>query len=312
MAIFSDLFVYILAFIAVWIGAGLIVSSIEDLSHKLNISAFATSFFVLGILTSIPEGSVGINSILDRKPEIFIGNLIGASLVLFIFVIPILTVLGNGIKLAHQLDSKKLLFSLLVVAAPTFFIIDGKTNMAEGIFLIVLYSLLFYMIEKKKGLLEIIRDKIIDGKTHILFDTAKITGGILLVFFASNLIVDKTIIFSQIFSISPFMMSLLILSVGTNLPELSLAIRSVTMGKKEVALGDYLGSAAANTLFFGLLTLANGKEVAVSDHFGKTLIFTLLGLGLFFYFSRSKNDISRKEGIVLFFVYLVFVFFEIF
>jgi len=218
MAIFSDLFVYILAFIAVWIGAGLIVSSIEDLSHKLNISAFATSFFVLGILTSIPEGSVGINSILDRKPEIFIGNLIGASLVLFIFVIPILTVLGNGIKLAHQLDSKKLLFSLLVVAAPTFFIIDGKTNMAEGIFLIVLYSLLFYMIEKKKGLLEIIRDKIIDGKTHILFDTAKITGGILLVFFASNLIVDKTIIFSQIFSISPFMMSLLILSVGTNLP----------------------------------------------------------------------------------------------
>ena len=107
-----DTAVYVLSFVAIWFGAGLIISSVEELSKKLNISSFAVSFFVLGILTSIPEASVGINSIIDRDPEIFVGNLIGASLVLFLLVIPILAVAGNGIRLAHQLDGKSLLVSL--------------------------------------------------------------------------------------------------------------------------------------------------------------------------------------------------------
>lgn len=312
MYLLLDLLIYFLSFLAIWFGAGLIVSSIEDLSHKLNISSFATSFFVLGILTSIPEASVGINSIIDHDPEIFVGNLIGASLVLFVFIIPILAIFGNGIKLAHQLNTKKLLLSLFVVAAPIILIADGKATLFDGLFLLSLYLILFYIIEKKKGLLESIKDRIIDGKTHILEDAVKIIGGTLIVFFASGLIVDKTILFSKVFAISPFLISLLALSIGTNLPELSLAVRAVRMGKKEVALGDYLGSAAANTLFFGLLTLANGKEVVVSNNFSSTPIFIFLGLGLFFYFSRSKNDISQKEGMTLLLVYIFFVFFEVF
>lgn len=306
-----DIVIYVLAFFVIWLGAGLIVSSVEDLSHKLNISSFAASFFLLGILTSIPEGSVGINSIIDKDPEIFVGNLLGASLVLFVLAIPILAILGNGVMLSHQLDGRKLPFALLVVAAPSFFILDKTVTLSEGIFLVVLYFVLFYMIEKKKGLMEHIVDRVIDGKTHLAEDLIKIIGGALTVFLASNLIVDKTILFSNVFNISPFLISLLILSVGTNLPELSLTIRSVSMGKKEVALGDYVGSAAANTLFFGLLIIFNQREIVLANHFLQTFIFTVLGLVLFFYFTRSKNDISRKEGIILLVVYLAFIFFEI-
>lgn len=307
-----DLVLYLLSFFAIWFGAGLIVSSIEDLSHKLNISAFATSFFVLGILTSVPEASVGINSLIDHNPQIYVGNLIGASLVLFTLVIPILAILGNGIVLSHQLDGGKLPFTLFVVAAPSFLIIDRKVTTVEGLFLVILYFILFYMVEKRKGLLERIKDRIIDGKTHILEDTLKILGGSMIVFLFSKVVVDETILLSELFHVSPFLISLLVLSVGTNLPELSLAIRSVSLGKKEVALGDYVGSAAANTLFFGLLTLGNGGEVILSNHFLSTFVFIVLGLSLFFYFTRSKNDVSRQEGIILLFVYFTFVLFEIF
>lgn len=163
----------------------------------------------MGILTSIPEASVGINSILDKDPEIFVGNLIGASLVLFVLAIPVLAILGNGIKLAHQLNDKTLPLALLVVAAPSFFIVDRKVTMFEGIFLVILYLMLFYLIEKRKGLLENIKDKITDGKTRFLEDIFKIILGAIVVFISSNII------------------------------------------------GDYLGSAAANTFFFGLLTVVN-------------------------------------------------------
>lgn len=304
-----DAALYVLSFVAIWFGAGLIVSSVEELSKKLNISSFAVSFFVLGILTSIPEASVGINSIIDRNPEIFVGNMIGASLVLFLLVIPILAVAGNGVRLSHQLNKKSLLVSLVVVASPVFFILDKKVTPYEGIFLIFLYVILFYLIEKGKGLLGRIKDGSV-RKTHIAEDLTKIVSGSLIVFYSSNMIVDKTIYFSGVFNISAYLISLLILSVGTNLPEISLAVRAISSGNKDIALGDYVGSAAANTLFFGLLSILNRAEVVVSNHFLETFVFTLLGLGLFFYFTRSKNDISRKEGVVLLFVYLMFILIE--
>lgn len=306
-----DFSLYILSFIAIWFGAGLIVSSVEDLSKKLNISSFAVSFFVLGILTSIPEASVGINSIIDGNPEIFVGNLIGASLVLFLLVIPLLAVFGNGIRLAHQLDGKSLLVSLAVVASPVYFILDKKVTPFEGSFLIFLYIILFYLIEKKKGLLEKIREVTSVRKTHILEDIMKIIAGSAIVFYASSMIVDKTIYFSGVFNISSYLISLLVLSIGTNMPELSLAVRAITLGKKDIALGDYVGSAAANTLFFGLLAILNRSEVNVSNHYIETFVFTILGLGLFYYFTRSKNDISRREGVILLIVYFMFVLIEI-
>src|SRR4030042_5741949 len=97
---------YFLSFFVIWYGAGLIISAVDKISKKSNISKFAVSFFILGLLTSTPELAVGINSIADHDPEIFVGNLLGGIIVIFLLIVPILAIMGNGIKLAHQLNSK--------------------------------------------------------------------------------------------------------------------------------------------------------------------------------------------------------------
>ena len=289
----------------------MIIEAVDKISKKINFSSFAVSFFVLGILTSTPELAVGINAVINHDPEIFVGNLLGGIIVIFLLIIPILAILGNGIKLVHQLNSKNLLFSLIVVVSPSFLIADKNFSLYEAIFLIFLYAVLFFLIEKKKGLLEKVKDNLRDGKSHFTQDLGKIVLGIVFVFFASSFIVDKTIYFSHFLKISPFIIGLLFLSLGTNLPELSLAIYSVVSKKKAVAFGDYIGSAAANTLLIGVLILLNGGQVTVVNHFIRPFIFTILGLSLFFYFSRSKNDISRKEGLILLLVYIGFLMAEI-
>lgn len=100
------------------------------------------------------------------------------------------------------------------------------------------------------------------------------------------------------------------LSLGTNLPELSVGIRSLSSGKKEIAFGDYIGSAAANTAIFGVLTVVNKSDVIIPDHFFQRFIFIAAGLGLFYFFSRSKNNISRGEGLILLLVYILFLLVE--
>jgi len=287
------------------------VTSVDRLAHKLNLSSFAVSFFLLGILTSVPEISVGINSLIDKKPEIFVGNLIGGVAVLFLLIIPILAVFGGGVKLAHQLEGDKLLFALIVILAPSVFALDGKISFGEGLFSLFHYAFLVYIIEKRKGILERIKDNFIDNKNQVINDLVKIIAGVVVVFFVSKFIVDTTIYFSNLFQISPFLISLVIVSIGTNLPEFSLVIRALLLQKKEVAFGDYLGSAAANTLVFGLLVLANKGDVIVPNNFVQTFIFIAGGLALFYIFSKSKQDISRVEGLILLLAYVAFLIFEV-
>ncbi len=306
-----QLIIYLAAFFFIWIGADLLVNSVVRLAHKLNLSSFAVSFFVLGILTSIPELSVGISSIIDKDPQIFVGNLIGASFMLFMLIVPILAIFGNGIKLAHQLTERNLIFSLFVILTPIIFISDGIITRKEGLFMILIYSLLFYFIEKRKGLLEKVHDRLFDGTKEGPVDLGKIVLGSIIVFLSSKILVDKTIYFANVFGISPFLISLLLLSVGTNLPEFSIVVDSIFKKHKEVAFGDYIGSAAANTFLFGFLALINGPFTIESGYFFLTFILFALGIVLFYVFSRSKKDISRQEGIALLLVYVFFIVFEL-
>ena len=137
---------YFASFFVIWYCSGIIIKSVENLAQKFKVSQFAMSFFVLGILTSIPEFSIGINSLINNTPDIFVGNLLGASLIIFIFIIPILAVFGGGVKLVHQLNENNLIFSLLVVAAPVFLIADNVLTRTEGLYLIIIYFILFNFI----------------------------------------------------------------------------------------------------------------------------------------------------------------------
>lgn len=306
-----QLIVYLAAFFFIGMGADLVVDSVVRLARKLNLSSFAVSFFVLGILTSLPEMAVGISAIVDKNPPVFVGNLIGASFMLFMLVIPILAIFGNGIKLAHQLTERNLIFSLFVVLTPVIFIADGAITRQEGLFMVLIYSLLFYFIEKKKGLLEKVHDRLFDGTTEGPLDLGKIALGSTIVLLSSKILVDKTIYFAKIFNFSPFLISLLLLAVGTNLPEFSVAVGSIRRKHKEVAFGDYLGSAAANTFLFGLLVLLNGSFTIVDNNFLGSLVLFVFGLFFFYIFSRSKRDISRQEGIILLLVYFLFLAVEV-
>jgi cation:H+ antiporter len=132
------------------------------------------------------------------------------------------------------------------------------------------------------------------------------------VFVSSEIIVTRTILFADSLHLSHYFISLVMLSLGTNLPEMTLAIRAILNRKKSVAFGDYLGSAAANTLLFGVFTFLSGNGILVQDNFWITFIFIIFGLGLFYVFALSKHNLSPKEAKILLGVYVAFILAELF
>ena len=231
-----NLLIFVAAFLLIWLGSGLIVSTMDKFSRKLRLSPFTISFVVLGILTSIPEFAVGLTSVTEGDPEIFVGNLLGGIPVLFLFIIPLLAVFGNGIQLKHELDTKKMLATLGVILAPSLLVLDKRVTNAEGVILIIMYGMLLILIQRKRGIFAIDPMTQLQSKYYSPKDVLKLLAGIGLVFISSHFIVDQTLYFSQLFTVSPFFISLLLLSLGTNLPELSLVVRSVYLGKKDIAL----------------------------------------------------------------------------
>lgn len=305
------LFLYIISFVIIWYGSGLIVSAVSKFSSRLRLSAFAFSFVFLGILTSIPEFSVGMQSIIARDPEIFVGNLLGGVVVLFLFIIPVLAVFGNGTSLKHEFDKKSLVVTMGVILAPAFFILDKRVTSLEGFLMVVLYFILLYLVQRKNGIFDKNNSNLLNSRAYSYKDLLIMAVGVVLVFLSSGMIVNQTTYFAEALRIPAFYISLIVIALGTNLPELSLAVRSVVSGKKEIAMGDYIGSASVNTLLFGFFTLMSNGRVLTVNHFFVTFYFIAIGLIAFYILSYFTQYISRAHGLILLAIYVVFVLTEL-
>lgn len=310
----EHLIYYIISFIGIWLGAGLSIRSVERISHKLKLSSFSVSFLMLGMLTSIGEFSVGVNAIIENDPEIYVGNLIGASIVIFMLIIPLLALVGRGIKINKELQGPSMIMSLIVIAAPVILAIDGVINRFDSLCIVVLYGILAIRIRSQKGVFEQLREMTAMRPFKsfpVSHELGKIVLGLVILFASSHVVVEQTLYFSTFFGVSPFLLSLLFISIGTNIPELSLAVRSAFMKDNQVAFGDYVGSAAFNSFLVGALTIWYGKPVILTNSYLVSLLFLIVGLLAFYFFAKSKHVISRTEGLLLLVLYGMFLWSEI-
>ncbi len=302
----GHILVYAAAFLGIWVGAGLAIRSVERFAHKLRLSSFIVSFLVLGFFTSISEISVGVNAVLTNDPSIFVGNLIGASIVLFLMVIPLLALVGHDITISKEVRGHNLILPLIVVGTPVLLSFDGSVGKIDAIIAVVLYVVSALLIERGRGFVKNVTTLAQFKNLSVGDELVKITAGALLIFGSSHVVVDQTIYFSQTLGLSEFFISLMVIGIGTNLPEMSLIVRSLLMKSNQVAFGDYLGSASFNTFIYGILSLWYGKPIFLNNSYAISLGFLIAGLGLFYVFAKSKHTISKLEAAALFGLYIAF------
>lgn len=309
---------FLLSILIIWTMSGMLIEATENVAKRYNKPGFAVAFFVLGFLTSISETSVAFNATITGVPQVSAGNLVGASIVIFLFIIPLLAILNGKISLDHALSKSNLAFALLIVCLPGVLAMDGVITRWDGLLLLALYITLIYRIRKKHPLEHTMKKAIgevrgeLTKKRHATFiDGVHILIGALLIFFAGKILVEESVYFTGLFHVPPSIVGLLLLSIGTNVPELIIAIQAVIGRRSDIAFGDYLGSAVANVPIFAFLSLANGTFGLDSGEFLWSSAILIPGLILFFIFGKSRNNISIKEGAVLMVMYIAFLVIQI-
>lgn len=306
MQIILHFFIAHIAMTAIWLSAGALIHAVKSIATLFRKTGFIVSFILLGILTSLSEISVALNSSIANVPQISAGNLIGASFVLLLFIIPLLAIFGNGIHLRKMLTAGNLILALFVITLPAIVVLDGVISWNEGILLIVAYGVLITSIlrENKNGVILSSSSK---KKSPILLDVVKVIVGAVVIFFAGKILVDEVIYFAEVLSVPISLIALIALSLGTNIPELTIAIRAILEKENDIAFGDYIGSAAANSLIFGLVAIfGKGFHIEPSLFLG-TAILSMCGFTLLYIFARSRSTVSRKEGFLLISFYGAFL-----
>ena len=89
---------------------------------------------------------------------------------------------------------------------------------------------------------------------------AALVAGIVLMTYSSDKAVDHSVKIASALRISPLMIGLVLVSIGTDLPEIVNSIMSCAVGHADIELGDSLGSVLTQmTLVIGLLPFLVGK-----------------------------------------------------
>lgn len=301
--------------------ADITVSSISKLSKATKAGSFFLSAIVLAIGTSLPELFVAVTSSLGGSPNLSLGNVIGANITNIALITSIGAILFSNIRVQGGILKKDLGVALLAGIVPFLLIFDGELSRVDGLILLSIYgvyaSSLFrarYMaIAKERSEQEedvvgkIFRQIVVVGK-HNYQSIGRLFLGITLLLVSAEAIVRIANELSGILNIPVFLVGLIILSLGTTLPELAFSIRSLTDHHPTMFFGNLLGSVIANsTLVIGVAAVISPIRVVAAENYLIAFIAFCISFFLFFIFTRSKNMLSRWEGVILLLIYLVFV-----
>lgn len=290
--------------------ADLVVKNLIKVANILKLSTFIVSFVILGIATSTPELFVGINSVAENSPQLSLGNVMGASIVL-LSLITGLTALITGKVVVDTTFTKKDLFIMnVVILMPVLLLYDSKITKLDSIIMFLTYAIHVIGVYQERHKLA----HPIANHNH----TAKITKRLLIIIFgfiglalASHYAVHSAIAIATTLKIPVLLLGILLFSVGTNFPELTIAFTALRKKQKTIVLGNVMGSATTNTLIIAIVSFLQPFEILDLNTFVVSVFFLATTVVSFSFFIKSKNEISRLEGLFLLSIYSFFVLSEI-
>ncbi len=272
------------------------------LSKSSGINEMTIGFIFIAIATSLPELSIAIISSLSENGALSMGNLIGADITNLSLIFGIIAFIGFKIK---RRDVENISLAVILVSIISIFlIILRRTDLALGVFLLIIFYL-FSRIILDSGIK--ISNRFRPNRTNIAKLSILILGGVGMVIISAYIVTYYAVFIASEFGLSEALIGATIIALGTTLPELSVNLAAVHKKNPELAIGNSIGSIVTNmTLILGIASIINPISVGVSSF---VALILLLFISLVFVFIANRLSFNKKEGIVLFMLYFFYLIF---
>ena len=286
------------------------IKSIEKLIEITGLSEASAGFIILAVLTSIPEITVAIFSIIQGNPAVSIGDVLGSNVFNIGVVIGIISILGYIkicctdllVELTDILSIIVIIPLLLVISQ--YHIFEIPSQIIGGI-LLAGFLISSYLILKKitPPVHSNDRKQVTKRKKGAVIATLLLSIAIVVV--SAQLAVNSASNIAITFGIPSILVGAKIIAIGTSLPELTLNLAAVRRGRINLAIGGIIGSNLNNlTLILGLVLLISPFKVDLTV-FIEILPFLLVTTILFWRFI-IRGGVSKVGGALLMLTYTLF------
>lgn len=308
IAIVSTVALLIVLFYLIGKSADIVIGNVKILGANLGIRQFWLGL-ILGVLTSVPELILGIQASLQNVGQLSFGNLMGGVMVLLGLILGASLIVGRDIDVSISFRHRELVLIAAYISLPLWLMLDGHLSSFDGLILMMGYGLCVYYFIRSNSLPHPAIK--FEGGTSNLKAFWQTLLGLIGVVVLAKFIIDFSLPLISQLDIRPFLAGLIFFSLGTNLPELTLAFRSWQNGARDLSFGNLVGSAFANSMVVGLLAFIRPMSVAVGAPYYVFMTVLIILLLCFLGLAYTGRRLTKREGLVLVGLYIVFLVSEV-
>ena len=289
----------------------MLTKSSVDISLKLSIPKIIIGMTVVSFATSAPELIVSLNATLDGLPNFAIGNVLGSNIANIGLVLGIITII-YPITLKQRFYNTD--FPLLMISTCLFYYViytGNQISRFEGFILVIaIISILLYLFLFQRNNSNEFAEDLNNKDVSIYRSFLYIIFSGSLLWLGSETIIKSAVSVANKFEISERIISITMVAIGTSIPELAASIVASLKRQNDLSIGNLIGSNIFNLLVVIGITSSimpiNGiEESTIFNDMLWVILFSAIILPLA-YIGR-RNILTRKKGIILLVLYLIFI-----
>lgn len=326
-------------------GSDFFVDSASKLAKHFGVSDFIVGLTVVALGTSLPEFASAISAALRGNTGLIIGNIVGANIANIGLSLGLGSIL-SVLVIKKTMFRRDGLFLLTVTILFFLFALNKEISRIEGLIFYTLFMFYIGYLFKfqpsrgsfgfKEYLSKIngaffrrfirpntYKEIIMDGlrlvgprKTltpeeqtflHIFKSVFFLIIGGIAIFYGAKYVVPSAANIAHHFKIPEDIVGLVLLSLGTTLPELTVSLSAVRKGLGNILIGNILGSNIANILLIGGVAAIIHPLAVSTISLYYTIPFMILMTFMLLTFIRIHWILRMFEGLMLIIMYILFI-----
>lgn len=300
-----DYLLLLIGLAGLWFGTEITIRGAITAAERLGVSEFIVGVAVLSIGSDLPELAIAVDGAIRNlysadTSDVIVGTALGSSLGQMGFV------LGVAALLSYLTLPKSTIYrhgSLLLgsVVLLGVFGLDAIVTRTEGLALVTVYLIYFVALfgdRKRKP-----ADEDGDGNISTLGAWVYLFVGLGIVGLSAEFTVEGAIAVARALDISEAFVAVIIIGMGTSLPELSISVGAAIRNRTRMSVGNLVGSNIFDTLVpVGVAAAISGLRFDAGFlRLEIPLLFVLTFVAMFF-FVRTRG-IQKGEAVIILAIY---------
>ena len=303
-----DILIFIVSMGVLIYGADVIVEQSEKIALRFNINEFIIGATLVALGTSLPEMAASIAASLEGKAHIAVANVIGSNILNITLVLGVVFIISKSFNTGRDFFAKDSAWMLFPVLIFILISLDNVISRFDAILLLVLMgAYLLFLLKETQNMdtLEIdteLKDDTFVWKSTLLF----LLLGFVFVVGGANFAIDSASNIAKSFGVSEWIIGVMMIALGTSLPELVVSVSAALKGKVEMSIGNIVGSNMANTtIVLSAAAFTNPLHFTLSDYIFD--VTTMLVATLMLVFITANKLYNKSAGIALLVVLGLFI-----